>query len=184
MDKDIKIRKIRIEDADDVVRLEESNFSAPWKKADFEDLIDKDDRGCVVAQLSRDPCGEAGNGPNPYSGGEAGNGSDRDPGGEAGDKIHGRIIGCVVYRNIVGDVDITNVQVDTAFRRQGIARELMVKAMEYARACGGVRFTLEVRASNAPAIALYESLGFVSAGVRPGFYEDPREDAVIMWKYT
>ncbi len=160
MDKDIKIRKIRIEDADDVVRLEESNFSAPWKKADFEDLIDKDDRGCVVAQLSRDPDGEA------------------------GDKIHGRIVGCVVYRNIVGDVDITNVQVDTAFRRQGIARELMVKAMEYARACGGVRFTLEVRASNAPAIALYESLGFVSAGVRPGFYESPREDAVIMWKYT
>lgn len=172
MDKDIKIRKITLEDIDDVVKLEESNFSAPWKRADFVDLIDKDDRGCVVAELNRDPCGESGTG------------SDRDPCGEAGAGQPGRIIGCVVYRNIVGDVDITNVQVDMAFRRQGIARELMVKAMEYARAAGGERFTLEVRASNAPAIALYESLGFVSEGVRPGFYEDPREDAVIMWKYT
>lgn len=160
MDKDIKIRKITLEDIDDVVRLEEDNFSHPWKRADYEDLTDKDDRGCVVAK-------------------EAGN-----PACEPGDVSAGRVIGCVVYRNIVGDVDITNVQVDKAFRRQGIARELMGKAMECARAVGGERFTLEVRASNAPAIALYESLGFVSAGIRPGFYEDPREDAVIMWKYT
>ena len=155
---DLRIRKITIEDIDDVVKLEESNFSTPWKRADFEDLTDKEDRGCVVAESSGNPAGEAGG------------------------ELRGRIIGCVVYRNIVGDVDITNVQVDTAFRRQGIARGLMMKAMEYAREAGGERFTLEVRASNTPAITLYESLGFVSAGIRPGFYENPREDAVIMWK--
>ena len=157
---DLRLGKIAIEDIGAVVKLEESNFSHPWKKADFEDLTDKDDRGCVVAK-------------------KAGN-----PAGGPGDGQAGRIVGCVVYRNIAGDVDITNVQVDTAFRRQGIARALMVKAMEYARAAGGERFTLEVRASNTPAIALYESLGFVNEGIRPGFYEDPREDAVIMWKYT
>ena len=149
MDKDIKIRKITLEDIDDVVKLEESNFSTPWKRVDFEDLTERDDRGCVVAESNQS----------------------------------GRIIGCVVYRNIVGDVDITNVQVDTAFRRQGIARALMIKAMEYARAAGGERFTLEVRASNTPAIALYESLGFMPEGIRPGFYENPHENAVIMWKY-
>ena len=160
MDKDIKIRKITLEDIDDVVRLEESNFAHPWKRADFEDLTDKDDRGCVVAEPVADHAGDK----------------------EAG--INTRIIGCVVYRNIVGDVDITNVQVDKAFRRQGIARALMTEAMDCARAAGGERFTLEVRASNSPAIALYESLGFVSEGLRPGFYEDPHEDAVIMWKYT
>ena len=44
-------------------------------------------------------------------------------------------------------------------------------------------FTLEVRASNTPAIKLYEKLGFESAGIRPGFYEKPKEDANIMWKH-
>lgn len=156
----IKIRRIKASDIDDVVRLEESNFSHPWKRADFEDLINKDDRGCVVAGLTMN-----------HAGGD-------------GEGRSGKIIGCVVYRNIVGDVDITNVQVDESFRRQGIARALMVKAMEYARAARGERFTLEVRASNKQAIALYESLGFVSEGIRPGFYENPREDAVIMWKYS
>ena len=42
--------------------------------------------------------------------------------------------------------------------------------------------TLEVRVSNAPAICLYESLGFRGEGVRPNFYEKPKEDALIMWK--
>ena len=48
---------------------------------------------------------------------------------------------------------------------------------------GVENFTLEVRVSNAPAIHIYEKLGFVSAGVRPRFYEKPVEDAMIMWKY-
>ena len=47
---------------------------------------------------------------------------------------------------------------------------------------GIVNYTLEVRVSNAPAIRLYESLGFESAGIRPGFYDKPKEDAMIMWK--
>ena len=49
---------------------------------------------------------------------------------------------------------------------------------------GILNFTLEVRAKNAAALHLYEKLGFVSVGIRPGFYEKPREDAVIMWKYS
>lgn len=96
---------------------------------------------------------------------------------EADDKI----VGCVVYRNIVGDVDITNVQVKEAYRRQGIAAALMKEAMKMARTIGGERFTLEVRESNLAAIALYESLGFVIEGRRRGFYSHPVEDALIMW---
>lgn len=93
----------------------------------------------------------------------------------------GEIIGCVVYHNIVGDVDITNVQVKEGFRGQGIAKGLMEAAMDKARTIGGTSFTLEVRESNSAAKALYRSLGFVQEGIRRGFYEDPREDAVIMW---
>ena len=53
--------------------------------------------------------------------------------------------------------------------------------MDKARTIGGTSFTLEVRESNSAAKALYRSLGFVQEGIRRGFYEDPREDAVIMW---
>ena len=93
----------------------------------------------------------------------------------------GEIIGCVVYRNIVGDVDITNVQVKEAHRGRGTGAALMKAAMDEARKSGGLRFTLEVRESNKAAIALYKSLGFKAEGIRRGFYEHPREDAVIMW---
>ena len=47
---------------------------------------------------------------------------------------------------------------------------------------GITAYTLEVRVSNAPAIRLYEKFGFVSEGIRPGFYEKPTEDAMIMWR--
>jgi ribosomal-protein-alanine N-acetyltransferase len=47
---------------------------------------------------------------------------------------------------------------------------------------GLTAYTLEVRVSNTQAIHVYEKLGFVSEGIRPGFYEKPAEDAMIMWK--
>ena len=57
--------------------------------------------------------------------------------------------------------------------------EALIKAGEN---CGIKEFTLEVRVSNEAAIRVYEKLGFVSEGIRPKFYEDPVEDAMIMWK--
>ena len=56
--------------------------------------------------------------------------------------------------------------------------------MNLGRRMGIRNYTLEVRVSNAGAIALYKKLGFESAGIRPGFYEKPKEDALIMWKYS
>lgn len=84
---------------------------------------------------------------------------------------------------VAGEGDISNVAVDEAYRRQGIAYELVKAAMECARNEYDVtEFTLEVRAGNKAAIGLYEKLGFKSEGVRPRFYEKPVEDALIMWK--
>ena len=85
-------------------------------------------------------------------------------------------------RNMCGDGDITNVLVDEEYREHGIAEHLLRYLMEEGRAIGVRNFTLEVRRSNTPAIRLYEKLGFVSEGIRPGFYSDPREDAIIFWK--
>ena len=80
-----------------------------------------------------------------------------------------------------GDADITNVMVREDHRRAGIAEEMLKELMERSKEIGARNFTLEVRASNLPAIRLYEKLGFKSEGVRPGFYEHPKEDAVIYW---
>ena len=75
----------------------------------------------------------------------------------------------------------TNIAIEPAQRRQGIATALLEHLFEQADQ-PGEQYTLEVRTSNEPAIALYELFGFESAGVRPGYYHDNKEDALIMWR--
>jgi [ribosomal protein S18]-alanine N-acetyltransferase len=65
-------------------------------------------------------------------------------------------------------------------RRQGIGRVLVNVVFAWARELGAEEIRLEVRASNARALRLYERCGFVVAGNRPGYYVDPPEDAVLM----
>lgn len=80
-----------------------------------------------------------------------------------------------------GDAHITTIAVDPAQQRRGIAGVLMRHLFLAAAANDCAAITLEVRASNTAAIALYEQHGMESAGVRPGYYADNGEDAVIMW---
>jgi ribosomal-protein-alanine N-acetyltransferase len=75
---------------------------------------------------------------------------------------------------------LMNVAVDPGHTRQGIARALLEEMFE--RAGPTQQYTLEVRTSNAGAIALYQSYGFRAAGTRPRYYTDTGEDAVIMWR--
>ncbi len=74
---------------------------------------------------------------------------------------------------------LMNVAVAPERRRAGVARGLIRQLVE--EGGGRLPFTLEVRVSNRPAIAMYEQLGFRSAGVRPRYYRDNGEDALIMW---
>jgi [ribosomal protein S18]-alanine N-acetyltransferase len=74
---------------------------------------------------------------------------------------------------------LMNVAVMPERRRSGIATRLISRLIE--ESGGGLPFTLEVRVSNREAIAMYEGLGFRSAGVRPRYYQDNGEDALIMW---
>lgn len=94
----------------------------------------------------------------------------------------GKPVGVCGMLNILGEGDISNVMVSEAFRRRGIAEEMMKELLEQGRKQGILSFTLEVRASNKAAIRLYEKFGFVTEGRRKNFYERPREDALIMWK--
>jgi len=75
---------------------------------------------------------------------------------------------------------LMNIAIDPPARRHGLASRLLEEMFE--RAGPGEQYTLEVRTSNAPAIALYERFGFRSAGTRPRYYQDTGEDALIMWR--
>lgn len=96
--------------------------------------------------------------------------------------VDGVPVGTAGYRESFGEAEIDNVVVDEAYRGQGIGSKLMEELIRYGEAHGIEAFTLEVRAGNASAIALYEKYGFVCEGVRPRFYERPVEDALILWR--
>lgn len=93
-----------------------------------------------------------------------------------------RIVGICGLRNIAGEGEITNVVTDGNYRRRGIAEALLQSVLKDGADMGIEAFTLEVRATNQPAISLYEKYGFESAGARKNFYSNPTEDALIMWK--
>ena len=85
--------------------------------------------------------------------------------------------------SIAGEGDISNVAVYEKYRNNSIATQLLTKLLELGTEQYGIlAFTLEVRSQNAAALRLYEKLGFLSEGIRPNFYERPKDDAVIMWK--
>lgn len=81
-----------------------------------------------------------------------------------------------------GELHISNVAVLPDFRRRGLARRLLATVLERADAEGARDATLEVRRSNRPALTLYESLGFRTTAVRVDYYENPVEDALILWR--
>ncbi len=82
---------------------------------------------------------------------------------------------------VLDEAHITNLAVDPRLQRRGVAKLLLHHLFALARTRGVRRATLEVRHSNMSARRLYSSLGFTEAGIRPGYYSDNNEDAVIMW---
>ena len=78
------------------------------------------------------------------------------------------------------DADITNIATHPDHRRCGAAAEILQTLMAYAKEHGATALHLEVRASNAPATALYERFGFAVDGIRKNYYKNPTENAVLM----
>lgn len=87
----------------------------------------------------------------------------------------------IVFWLVADEVHLHNLAVDKEYRRQGVAFQLMEAMKETAGQNQVVAQTLEVRESNAEAIKLYQKCGFVVKGVRPLYYTDTNEDALIMW---
>ncbi len=93
-----------------------------------------------------------------------------------------KLVGIAGLRDIAGEGEITNIAVDTQYRGLKIGKNLVQTLLDKCDELNIKDVTLEVRVSNDTAVNLYKSLGFVSEGVRPGFYEKPAEDALIMWR--
>ena len=91
-----------------------------------------------------------------------------------------RVVGYAGVQVILDEGYITNIAVRPECRRQGVAAKLLQVFMDFAKANKLSFLTLEVRASNYDAIALYGSRGFRSMGRRKNYYEHPKEDALIM----
>ena len=98
------------------------------------------------------------------------------------DEEDGSLVGYLIVSRYVDAWHVMNIAVDPPHRGRGVATMLLERLFELTVDDARRGYTLEVRVSNATAIALYERLGFTSRGLRRGYYTDNREDALIMWK--
>ena len=93
-----------------------------------------------------------------------------------------RVVGYVGSQTVLGWTDMMNIAVHPDFRRRGIGEGLVAALEEELKKQGSQQLTLEVRASNESAKALYSKLGFREVGIRKNYYHKPREDALILRK--
>lgn len=94
----------------------------------------------------------------------------------------GEVVGYVGSQTVLGESDVMNLAVSPNRRRRGIAKALMQALETHLAQAGSEKLTLEVRASNEAAFALYTRLGFRQIGIRPNYYFHPKEDARILGK--
>lgn len=143
------------DDLDEVLALEQASFTEPWTRKMFLGEL----RGNAFATNLVLRAGAA----------------------ECGAGIpEGALLGYVMFWVVFEELHLMNLAVRPEIRRRGIATHLIRHALSVGTARGAKTALLEVRASNAAAISMYQQLGFIKKDVRRGYYEHPREDAVIM----
>ena len=95
---------------------------------------------------------------------------------------NGIVCGYVGSQTVLDETDMMNIAVHPDFRRKGIAAALIAELGRLLKERGSRILRLEVRESNAPAIALYETMGFTQLGLRKNYYRNPKENALILGK--
>ena len=98
----------------------------------------------------------------------------------AADRQSGSILAVAVASILLPEAELETIAVAPESQRRGIGRQILTALMDELKAAGVHELLLEVRSSNLAAIALYRALGFVPCGLRPSYYLDPVEDAVLM----
>ena len=142
----LKVRKLNINDLDDIMEIELNSFPYPWSSDSYRKELEEN----LFARYY-------------------------------GVVFEERLIAFMGYWAIVDESHVSNIAVHPLFRRQGVGEYLLRHVMVYSLREGCLRMTLEVRKSNLNAQHLYEKLGFRSYGIRPRYYSNNDEDAVIMW---
>jgi len=157
----LEVRRMELADLDDVMLVERLAFKHPWSLELFRrELVH--DWSTVLLCLEKPGAALPGV-------------SD-----DAGAAPLPRMLGFVIFWLVHDEVHILNLASHPILRRRGVAPRLMTEAIERGRRGGAALVTLEVRRSNFPALALYRDLGFRAIGVRPNYYVDEGEDAVVM----
>lgn len=148
------------EDAPALALLDQDCFVIPWSEASYQNDLLNPDRTCYlvwsILEMENRFMQSAATG-NP-------------------------IVGYGGFWQIDGEAEIMNIAVHASWRRRGLAADLLEELIKQARKRRLRQISLEVRADNLPAQALYHSFGFESAGRRPKYYADNGEDAIIMLK--
>jgi len=141
----------------EILRIERESFPDPWSKNHLRQrILDPASLVYVAAETHYAPVGaDAPSGPE-------------------------HLLGFAILQFIGPEAELHNMAVDQTAKRQGIGRLLLSALIQTAQGRGVEVIHLEVRAGNAPAIALYEGLGFQRVGLRRGYYQVPLEDAVLM----
>ncbi len=148
----IEILPMRIGDLDDVMEIERLSFRAPWSRQVFIEELDRDWAHVDVVK-------------------------DRGATLSAGTS---KVVGFCNYWLVRDEVHILNIAIHPDERRRGHAARLLAHVVEFARRHACRYITLEVRRSNHGAIKLYRSFGFRPVGIRPNYYVEDNEDAIVM----
>lgn len=163
---DVEIVPMRSQDLDQVVEIERQSYRSPWPRQLFLDDLSRDWAHIDLAWgLARELARELVQMPAPEQ---------HAPGST------GRVLGYCNYWLVQDEVHLLNLAIHPAVRRRGIGTRLMQHLLAVARANVCRYVTLEVRKSNAPAQALYRAHGFEAVGLRPRYYAEDGEDAIVM----
>jgi len=151
----LEIRRMRPDDLEEVMVIERAAFKHPWSPELFRRELEHDWSTILVAV---EPLTSA-----------PGRGTER-------------IVAFLIFWLVHDEVHVLNVAVAPEHRRKGIARMLMAETERRAMQAGAALMTLEVRRSNAAALELYREFEYRAVGVRPNYYVDEGEDAIVMVK--
>ena len=188
---DFTLRPMRPDDISQMAEIERESFPTTWPPTPFKrEMVSKVARYLVAYKRWQEPPEDASAGvsaaplievPKPWL--QRILGGVRDLFTPPPEVVYAQqdfIAGYVALWFVVDEAHITSIAVREDYRRLGLGELLMMGAVELASARESSQMTLEVRASNFPAHALYEKYGFKRVGVRKGYYTDNREDAVLM----
>ena len=95
--------------------------------------------------------------------------------------VESQIVGYICFAIVYDEIHLRNLAIHRDWKRHGVASRLLSRMIAISSAEGARYGTLEVRKSNTAALELYKRFGFVVEGVRPSYYSETREDALIMW---